>query len=247
MKPLIAANLKMHALPAGWDSPSSPYRPREDVDVLACPTALSLRQCVAAGIATGAQFGRPEASGAFTGDISMAQIAQAGARYVLCGHSDRRRVHGETDELVAQMVVAAIEENLHPILCIGETAEEHEQGKSEDVVRRQLAAVTSLVKGMGWTIAYEPVWAISRGDAKKAACSPPDAQRMHAAIRSWLPTEQRGIRILYGGSMKAENAESLLTQPDIDGGLVGAASLDLQNFQLIVDAAARVWATKAAA
>jgi triosephosphate isomerase len=185
-----------------------------------------------AKLITGAQYGRAEASGAFTGDVSMAMLAKLGCRYVLCGHSERRKFHHETDSMVAEQAVAALEAKLHPIVCVGETAEEREKGKEKDVVLKQIKGLPS-----GITIAYEPVWAIGTGKT----ATPKDAQDMHAWIRKHLPRDQQDTtRILYGGSMNAANAEELLKQDDIDGGLIGGASLKPADFKAIVDAAQRL-------
>ncbi len=231
-KPLIAANWKMHPAPAGAFGAESPYRSRAAVDVFVFPSFLDVPACIAAKLITGTQCGRAEASGAFTGDVSMAMIAAAGCRSVLCGHSERRREHGEANAAVIEQVIAALEQNLHPILCVGETAEERKAGKQEAVVRAQLKGCP-LEEEL--TIAYEPVWAIGTG----VSATPNDAQEMHAFIRSLAPASRREhIRILYGGSMKPESAEGLLSQPDIDGGLIGAASLDPAAFGQIVDTAA---------
>ena len=165
-------------------------------------------------------------------------LAEMGCSHVLSGHSDRRRFHGETDAFVAEQADAARKVGLIPIVCIGETGEERKAGKSKDIIRRQLAALhidDVLI------LAYEPVWAISRGDPNTPAATSADAQEMHAFIRSLLPASLRSsVRIIYGGSMKGDNAAELLRQPDIDGGLVGGASLKPEEFRRIVDAARQV-------
>lgn len=226
---LIAANWKMNSSPAGFDAADSPYRAHADVDVAVFPAFPDLDRCVKAKLTTGAQTGRPEPSGAFTGDVSVAMLKTAGCRYVLCGHSERRRYHGETDEFVAQLAAAALEAGMHPIVCVGETEEERKHGKEKDVVRKQMKNLPA-----GITIAYEPVWAIGTGKT----ATPKDAQEMHAYIRSMLPADEREkTKILYGGSMNAANAEQLLKEPDIDGGLIGGASLKPDEFRKIVKAA----------
>jgi triosephosphate isomerase len=235
---LIAANWKMNPIPSGALDADSPYRAQSNVDVVVFPTFLDLAPCVHARLLTGAQCGRAEKNGAFTGDVSIAMIKAIGCRYVLCGHSDRRLLHGETDAMIAAQAVAALEEGLHPIVCIGETAEEHEKEHTKKVLERQIKV---LPLNSELTIAYEPVWAISGGDPSKPAASPDDAQEVHAFIRSLLPSDRRAsTRILYGGSMKPENAEALLGKPDIDGGLVGGASNKPEAFQAIVAMAAAV-------
>lgn len=227
-KPLIAGNWKMNSAPAGFDAKDSPYR-TGGVDVVVFPAFTDIAKCVHAQIVTGAQYGRAEASGAFTGDVSMPMIAAAGCRYVLCGHSERRRYHHESDEEVAEQAVAALEANLHPVICVGETADEREMKKHKHVIERQL----KLLPKSGITIAYEPVWAIGTGKT----ATPEDAEDMHAFIRSLLGKEGEGIRILYGGSMNAKNAKDLLSQKNIDGGLIGGASLKIDEFRMIVETA----------
>ena len=226
-KLLIAANLKMNRLPDGALDDDSPYRETGNVDVIAIPTLLDMQRCLDAQIITGAQVGHchNESIGAHTGDISMQMLADAGVRYVLCGHSERREFHGETDEDVAAQAIAALDANLHPIICVGESREEREAEKHKEVVKRQIS-VLPLESDI--TIAYEPVWAI--GDNALRAATSEEAQEMHAFIRSLLSKERQAItRILYGGSLKKKNAQELLSQPDIDGGLIGGASLKLKE------------------
>ncbi len=250
-RPLIAANWKMYAPPDGWDADDSPYHSTKDVDVIVFPTMLDLVACMREELITGAQCGRAEEAGAFTGDVSMRMLAHIGCSHVLCGHSDRRAFHGETDADIAKQVVAALEAEMIPILCIGETGEERKAGRSEEVIRRQLEAVLTEMQHAqcnmqhdGFVIAYEPVWAISRGDPSTPSATPEEAQRMHAFIRATLTSHHShltSVRLLYGGSMNADNAAALLAQPDIDGGLVGGASLNPKEFQSIVDAAASAY------
>ena len=231
-KYLIAANWKMNPPPKGWDAKDSPYRPQEKIEVVVFPTHLDLQACAKAGLTTGAQSGRPEQTGAFTGDVSMQMVQALGCRYVLCGHSDRRAFHLESDAFVAEQAAAAITHALIPIICIGETETERDAGKSKAVIERQ---VKPLKLTNDCIIAYEPVWAISRGDPNRPAATSADAEEMHAFIRSLLPKDIRdAVRLLYGGSMKASNAKELLAQPNIDGGLVGGASLKPEEFREIV-------------
>ncbi|MDD8040000.1 MAG: triose-phosphate isomerase [Acidobacteriota bacterium] len=231
--PLIAANWKMNGMPTGALAADSPYRAHAAVDVMVFPTFLDIPACIEAKLITGAQCGHWEKTGARTGDVSMRMLAEAGCRSVLCGHSERRHGRHETNEEVIEQVIAALEENLHPILCIGETEKERETGKEKTVVKAQLRGCPF---GKEVTIAYEPVWAIGTGKT----ATPEQAQEMHAFIRSLLPADVReSIRILYGGSVKAENAQELLTQPDIDGALVGGASLQPDQFRAIVETAAQ--------
>lgn len=233
-KLLIVANWKMHPTPsAASQKPApTPYHSRGDIDVVVFPTFLDIRDLVKTGVIVGGQYGRSEAEGAHTGDISMHMLAEAGCRYVLCGHSERRNEHKETDEDIAAQVIAALETKLHPILCVGESAKERKQGKEQEVIERQLK---SIPLESDITIAYEPIWAIGTGETS----SPEQAQNMHSFIRSLLPEDRREItRIIYGGSMNPENAKGLLEQPDIDGGLIGNASLDPTVFGEIVEIAA---------
>ncbi len=229
---LIAANWKMNSAPAGFDAADSPYKSESAVDVIVLPSFLDIPRCNDAKLVTGGQYGRPEPSGAFTGDISISQLKSAGCRYVLCGHSERRRYHAETDAQVMEQAIAALEAGIHPIVCVGETEEERKSGKEKTTVKRQLKGLPSTI-----TIAYEPVWAIGTGKT----ATPKDAQDMHAFIRSLLPKDQQeSTRILYGGSMNAANAEELLKQEDIDGGLIGGASLKPADFRSIVETAERL-------
>ena len=237
-RPFIAANWKMNPPPPGWDAPGSPYRPHPDVDVLVFPTYLDLERCVDAELNTGAQCGHHDDTGPRTGNISMKMLSDLGCLYVLCGHSERRKGHGETDDDVAAQAYAALKHDLHPIVCIGETEAEREAGKEEDTVRRQITTVVRVIgDDANVTWAYEPVWAIGTG--KNA--TPEQAQAMHAYIRSLLPEDRReAARILYGGSMNEKNAAELLRQPDIDVGLVGGASLKPEAFRAIITAAANI-------
>ncbi len=233
-RPLIAANWKMFPIPKGALKNDSPYRERGECDVIVLPTFLDIRECIHARLITGGQTGHHEEHGCHTGNVSMRMLADAGCRYVLCGHSERRTEHGETDDMVEAQVIAALEAKLHPIVCIGETLKERTAKKQHAVIEKQMKA---LPLSSDLTIAYEPVWAISNGDSKKEAATPQDAQDIHAFIRSLLPEDRREkTRILYGGSVKPENAHALLSQPDIDGGLIGAASLEPEKFRMIVEA-----------
>ncbi len=232
--PLIAANWKMHAPPPGWDADNSPYRSRDGIDVVIFPNFLDIHTCVEHFLVTGAQYGRPEETGAFTGDVSMQLIAAHGCTYVLCGHSERRQHHEENDALIASEVEAAVHAGLTPILCIGETSDERELGQTKEVIERQLLSIlqfpvsnlTSLI------IAYEPVWAIGSGKSATGA----QAEEIHTFIRSLLPESVRTkVRILYGGSVKPENAAEFFAQENIDGALVGGSSLDPAAFESIVN------------
>ena len=228
----------MNPAPDGAYGDASPYRSTDEVDVAVFPTYLDLAACIEAGISTGPQFGHIEEHGAHTGDVSLQMCQDLGCIYALCGHSDRRSEHGETSEEVAAQAEAALRYGLHPVVCLGETLEEKQAGKTEDIIRAMLGPIP-LEEDI--TIAYEPVWAISRGDPNTPAATPEDAQSVHALIRSLLPASRReDTRILYGGSMKPENAQELLSQPDIDGGLVGGASLKPDAFAEIVEIASKM-------
>jgi len=189
-------------------------------------------------IALGAQDVSAHESGAYTGEVSAAMLRDLGVRYAIVGHSERRQYHGETDAVVADKARQALSLGITPIVCVGETLAQHESGATEQVVRRQLAAVIH-VNGhciSEIVVAYEPVWAIGTGKT----ASPQQAQQVHAVLRAQLKaaTAQPGrIRILYGGSMNAGNAAQLLAEPDIDGGLIGGASLKPADFLAIIAAA----------
>jgi triosephosphate isomerase len=216
------------------------------VDVAVAPPFLAIPAVAArlkhAGVHVAAQNLHAEASGAFTGEISGEMLRAVGVAYCLVGHSERRQIFGETDALVEKKVHACFRSGLLPILCVGETLAEREGGDAEGVVRRQLAAALGRLSPdqlPSVTIAYEPVWAIGTGKV----ATPAQAQEMHATIREWLAERYpafvpRGMRILYGGSVKGSNAAGLLGQPDIDGALVGGASLVAEEFLAIVAGAA---------
>lgn len=189
-------------------------------------------------LALAAQDVSQHASGAFTGEVSAAMLREFGVRYVLVGHSERRQFHGETDADVAVKAQRALASGITPIVCVGETLAEREAGQTEAVVKRQLAAVIHLnghcISEV--VVAYEPVWAIGTGKT----ASPEQAQQVHAVLRAQLAAasdKAPSIRLLYGGSMNAANAAQLLAQPDIDGGLIGGASLKAADFQAILAAA----------
>ena len=211
-------------------------------DVALCAPAPYLAQLESllqgSPIAWGAQDVSAHEQGAYTGEVSVAMLKDFGCRYAIVGHSERRQYHGETDELVAAKAQRALAGGVTPIVCVGETLAQREAGETEAVVKRQLAAVIHTV-GHCITeivVAYEPVWAIGTGKT----ATPEQAQQVHAVLRAQLAaatTNPTRIHILYGGSMNAANAASLLTQPDIDGGLIGGASLKAADFLQIVAAA----------
>ena len=189
-------------------------------------------------VATGAQDVSARTAGAYSGEISAAMLKDVGCRYAIVGHSERRQYHGETDALVADKAKAALAEGVTPIVCVGETLAEREAGQTDEVVKRQLAAVihTSGHCISEIVVAYEPVWAIGTGKT----ASPMQAQAVHAVLRAQLAAATAHfatIRILYGGSMNAANAGALLGQSDIDGGLIGGASLKAIDFLTIISAA----------
>ncbi|WP_006788534.1 triose-phosphate isomerase [Thiorhodospira sibirica] len=250
-RPLVAGNWKMHgalsenqALIAAINAGMNTIRHAE---VAVCPPHVYLMQVANllknTAIELGAQNLSDEDQGAYTGEVSGAMLTELGCQYVIIGHSERRTLYAEDDVLVARKFAAACRHGLKPILCIGETLAEREQGITEAVVARQLDAVISevgvtlLTEGV---IAYEPVWAIGTG----RTASPEQAQAVHAFIRSRIEQLNAdvaaAIRILYGGSVKADNAETLFAQTDIDGGLIGGASLKANDFMAICQAADRV-------
>ena len=192
----------------------------------------------ASDVRWGAQDVSAQAQGAFTGEVSAAMLAELGCRYTLVGHSERRALHAESDLLVAQKAQAALGKGVTPVVCVGETLAEREAGQTAEVVKRQLSAVIhQLAHCAGeMVVAYEPVWAIGTG----RTATPAQAQEVHALLRAQLEAATgRGnaMRILYGGSVKPDNAAELFSQPDIDGGLIGGASLKAADFVAIVRAA----------
>jgi triosephosphate isomerase len=216
------------------------------VDVAVCPPFpyLQVAEDMLKGTAIGwgSQDVSAEEGGAFTGQVSAAMLNDFGCRYAIVGHSERRQFNGETDAIIARKYAQAQAAGLVPILCVGETLEERESGKTEEVVARHIDAVLStagpeaLALGV---VAYEPVWAIGTG----RTATPDQAQEAHAFVRNCLARALGGdaaeaIRILYGGSLKPGNAHDLLGRPDVDGGLIGGASLDVDSFSAIIRAAA---------
>lgn len=231
----LAANVALIAgLKAGMQQPGC--------DVALCVPSVYLAQaqqlCAGAAIYLGAQDVSSHAQGAYTGEVSAAMLKDFGVRYAIVGHSERRQYHGETDELVAKKAQAALAAGMTPIVCVGETLAQREAGQTEEVVKRQLAAV---IHTNGHCIseivlAYEPVWAIGTGQT----ATPEQAQAVHALLRVQLraaSAQADRIQIVYGGSMNAVNASALLAQTDIDGGLIGGASLKVTDFLSIISAA----------
>ena len=213
-----------------------------DCEVLVCPPYSLLHPVNVAlednVLGLGAQDCHPAKGGAHTGDLSAAMLADAGCGYVIVGHSERRVDHGEGDQLVRAKAEAAYQQDLVAIICIGETEAERDEGRTESVIAAQLdGSVPDGATAANTIIAYEPVWAIGTGKTPTAQ----DAQAVHAFIRKTLAARlgqdiANGMRVLYGGSMKPTNAAELLAQPDIDGGLIGGASLKAEDFLAIVDA-----------
>jgi triosephosphate isomerase len=255
-RPLIAGNWKMNA--GGQDAcplaaaVAKAAREADRVDVVVGPPFTALAAVAheldeaKSKVTIAAQNMHAELSGAFTGEVSSTMLKDAGATWVILGHSERRQLFGETDEGVGRKTAAALAAGLRPIVCVGETLEQREAGQTLAVVEQQvLAFAGELAKQPGFgVIAYEPVWAIGTGKVAK----PEDAQVVHAAIRELIAKSSeelaRTTRILYGGSVKADNAEGLLSQADIDGALVGGASLDPIGFGKIIEAAQRLAADR---
>jgi triosephosphate isomerase len=211
------------------------------VDMAVCVPFPYLAQAasLAGGMALGAQTVSAFQSGAYTGEVSAEMLAEMGCRYVIVGHSERRALFGEDDATVGRKTAAALRAGLVPVVCVGESLAEREAGQVMEVVGQQLGAVLEAIGAHGLSrsvIAYEPVWAIGTGRAASAE----EAQQAHAAIRGWLAehgAQAAEIRILYGGSVKADNAAALFAMRDVDGGLIGGASLAAQDFMAICQAA----------
>ncbi|MCG8293373.1 MULTISPECIES: triose-phosphate isomerase [Pseudomonas] len=247
-RPMVAGNWKMHGtrasvveLTQGLGNMSLP----SGVEVAVFPPSLFINQVIdgleGKGINVGAQNSavQPE-QGALTGEVAPSQLAEVGCKYVLVGHSERRQIIGESDEVLNRKFAAAQQSGLTPVLCIGETLAEREAGETLEVVGRQLSSVIDVfgIKAFAnAVIAYEPVWAIGTG----LTASPQQAQDVHAAIRKQLAAKDAevaaNVQLLYGGSVKAANAAELFGMPDIDGGLIGGASLNADEFGAICRAA----------
>lgn len=253
MKKLVVGNWKMHGSRAfnaelieglkAADLAST--APRASVAV--CPPFVYLAEVAAAlqgsGIAVGSQDVSVQTQGAYTGEVAGPMLVDVGVRYAIVGHSERRSYHAESDQLVADKAKAALAYGLTPIVCVGETLAERESGQTEAVVGRQLQAVISTLGAdlVRIVVAYEPVWAIGTGKT----ASPEQAQAVHAFLRAQLGTAQSGaaqaqaasVPLLYGGSVKPDNAAQLFAQADIDGGLIGGAALKAADFAAIARAA----------
>jgi len=218
---------------------------RQDIDMAVFPSMPYVAQCQQllgqTNVAWGAQNVSEHGSGAFTGETSAEMLIDFGCRYALVGHSERRELFFETNEQVAQKFKAATESGLVPVLCVGETLEQRESGETQHIISEQVQAVLSLVGSSEFAkgvVAYEPVWAIGTGKT----ASPEQAQEVHSAIRAQLAAVDadmaQAMQILYGGSVKPENAVAIFEQQDVDGALVGGASLKAEDFIAICDAAA---------
>ncbi|MBU6258096.1 MAG: triose-phosphate isomerase [Burkholderiales bacterium] len=241
---LVVGNWKMHGNRAANAEllaallAARPYM----ADVAVCVPALFLHETAATLAGSDLRWGAQDVSeheqGAYTGEISAAMLAECGCRYAIVGHSERRAYHGESDALVARKAQAALARGVTPIVCVGETLAERDGGQTEAVVKRQLSAVIHQLTHCAaeMVVAYEPVWAIGTG----RTATPEQAQQVHAVLRAQLQAATgRGatMTILYGGSVKADNAATLFAQPDIDGGLIGGASLKAADFIAICRAA----------
>lgn len=243
----VAANWKMNGslqgnaellqgIKSGLDNPKC--------EILVCPPAPYLAQCQSLLTGTEIEWGAQDVSvhdsGAYTGEVSAAMLHDFGCRYAIVGHSERRAYHGETNELVVRKAQSALRHGLMPIVCVGETLAQHDAGQATQVVGAQLDAVLSQLDAVQLkhiVIAYEPIWAVGTGQT----ATPQFAQDMHAMIRAQLGKRNadaaRTVRILYGGSVKPENAAQLFAMPDIDGGLIGGAALKARDFLAIIRAA----------
>ena len=248
MKKLIVGNWKMNGSLASNEALLQGFQQgleAQDQSVLvavcaSAPYLPQLQQLLGKGpIAWGAQDVSAHESGAYTGEVSAAMLRDFGCRYAIVGHSERRQYHGETDEVVAAKAQRALAAGITPIVCVGETLAERDAGQTEAVVKRQLAAVIHTVGHCSseMVVAYEPVWAIGTG----RTATPEQAQAVHHVLRAQVAAAtanaDKRVHILYGGSMNAANAPSLLAMPDIDGGLIGGASLKVPDFLQIIRAA----------
>jgi len=234
---LVAGNWKMHGSRASnqalLDALLAEIGVPAGAECAVCPPFPYLQQVSerlrGTPIAWGAQNVSEHAQGAYTGEVSAAMLREFGCRYVIVGHSERRQVYGETDAQVAAKFAAARGAGLTPILCVGETLQEREAGRTEEVVARQLDEVLKKTSFEDAVLAYEPVWAIGTG----RSASPEQAQEVHAFLRKRV---SNATRILYGGSVKAQSAAAIFAMPDVDGGLIGGASLAATEFLAIVKA-----------
>lgn len=243
-RPLVVGNWKMNGTRAANSALLAELREASDLncELAVCPPAVYLADVATAlkgsALSWGGQDCSAHALGAFTGEIAAVMLQELGCRYVIVGHSERRTLHGETDQWVADKAKTALAHGLTPIVCVGETLSEREAGQTDAVVKRQLSAVIHTVGACisEVVVAYEPVWAIGTG----RTASPEQAQEVHALLRAQLAAatpHASALRLLYGGSVKPDNASVLFGQPDIDGGLIGGASLKAADFLAIGRAA----------
>jgi len=236
-RPLVVGNWKMNGSAASNEALLAALKAASfgDTEVSVCVPAVYLHDVAdtlhGGAVHWGAQDCSSHDPGPYTGEISAAMLAEFGCCHVIVGHSERRALHGESDRLVAQKAAAALKHGLVPILCVGETLAERDAGRTTEVVARQLGAV----QFAGGVLAYEPVWAIGTG----RNATPEQAQEVHAFLRGRLPAQLRDATpILYGGSVKPQNAAAIFAMPDVDGGLIGGASLVAADFLAILRAAA---------
>ncbi len=241
---LVVGNWKMHgSRPANAELLAALLAARPfGADVAVCVPFVYLNETAATLAGSDLRWGAQDVSAheqrAYTGEVSAAMLAECGCRYAIVGHSERRAYHAESDQLVAEKAQAALARGVTPVVCVGETLAEREAGHTEEVVKRQLSAVIHQLAHCAaeMVVAYEPVWAIGTG----RTASPEQAQAVHAVLRAQLQAatgRAASMRILYGGSVKPDNAATLFTQPDIDGGLIGGASLKAADFIAICRAA----------
>ena len=251
MKKLIAANWKMNKTAEEAVLFIKEFKKiikkEKNAEIAICATFTALqaasKELKGSGIKLGAQNMHFEDAGAFTGEISPLMLKEIGCEYVILGHSERREIFGEDDFLINKKLAAALNKGLKPILCVGENLEQRKGGKAKEIIESQLRnCLENISKSqMGEvSIAYEPVWAISKGNPNHKAATPQDAEYGHKLIRKFIANIYDGntaqkSRIIYGGSMKPENAKELLALPDINGGLVGNASLNAKSFADIVN------------
>lgn len=248
-KTVIAGNWKMNMLPSEVKPYTEALRAlsgkARHCEIAICAPFVMLSQLIRAlrdcRIATGAQNVSDKDAGAYTGEVSASQLRDLGVKYVIVGHSERRAYYGETDEIVSDKVRAALGVGLTPIVCVGETLEQRERGVTEELISMQVKLALCGVpadKMRRIIIAYEPIWAIGTGRTATASEANEVCSRIRAVIRSLYGARiARAVTIQYGGSMNASNAAELLSMPDVDGGLIGGASLDPEQFAAIIEAA----------
>ena len=247
----MAANWKMNKLPSEAEGWATTFKERlahvdnyDDVDVVLCVPFTHLASLHTILADSPAELGAEDvsayASGAYTGEVSAAMLKDVGVSYVVIGHSERREYHHESDELVHDKMKIALEHGLKPILCVGETLEQRDEGRAKEVVLEQLKADLqglSIENADAFAVAYEPVWAIGTGKTATADDAQEMCAEIRAALRDLMSDIAEEVRVVYGGSMKPGNADELLAQSDLDGGLVGGASLEVDSFIKLIEAA----------